>query len=311
MTVHLRPARVLALAGAVLCAAAARNAAAAACCMSATSFGVGRLLVWEDAAVGVQLNHARVLGQYGADGVLRSQPAGYSEGVSQILTWGIVRLGERLQVQAWVPVIVNDRSQDSTRQLAGGLGDVGAAVRWDVVAIGEYAGLPSFAVTAGVVGPTGRRIEDTDPPLFAGATGRGAWGGSLAVEGEYALLPWFVRLEAGVTAFAPFVRDDLGVRQQFAPLVQATLSAGRELSPDRLVVAIALTGEWQGDLTIGGATVPASDARSVSGCLSASWRVVPRWTLLAVATTTVMPDRAAVNRDARLGITLGARYGIF
>lgn len=304
---HFRVAVVtLAVASALL----PRAATAAACCMSASAFGVGRLRIWEDYAFGLQLGTARSLGQWDEAGNLRRNASDFSDGLNRLEPWAIVRLHERVQVQAWVPVILNDRRSGGETQLAGGLGDVGAAARFEVVSLGEYAGLPGLAFTVGAVAPTGRRPEETSPPLFAGTTGRGAWG-SLALETEYASLPWFVRLDAGITAYLPFRRPDTGASQQYAPAFQAALSAGNEILPEKLVVAAAVSGEWEGSLSLDGAEVPSSKAYSVSLAGSLSWLVDPHWTLVANVTNNVWPDGAGVNRDARIGFTLGVRYGHF
>jgi hypothetical protein len=301
------------LTASLLAAAAAlpQRSSAAACCVSATSFGVGRLLAWEDYAVGLQLGHARSLGQWDSRGSLRWNGSDFSDGLTQLQAWGILRVHDRVQAQGWVPVVVNDRRSGSQSQIAGGLGDAGAAARFEVLKIGEYEGLPSFAVTAGALAPTGKRVEETSPPLFAGSTGRGAWGGSLALEAEYAFLPWFVRVDAGATGYLPFRRTDTGARQQYGPVLQAALSTGRELLPDVLVAAVALTGEWEAPITMDGATVPRSRAYSYALASSLAWRVDPRWTLVGSVTNTVWPDGAGMNRDARLGFTIGVRNGHF
>lgn len=182
------------------------GARAAACCMSATSFGVGRLLVWEDFAVGVQLGHSRIVGQYDPQRAYRATGTAFQDGITRLEPWAIVRLGERVQVQARVPVLVNDREAGTTSQVVGGLGDVGAGVRLEAISLGEFERLPSLGFTLGVLAPTGRRAEQGFAPLGAGATGRGAWGASLALESEYTWLPWYVRVDAGVSVFAPFVR---------------------------------------------------------------------------------------------------------
>lgn len=296
---------------ALVATALPQRASAAACCVSATSFGVGRLLAWEDFAVGLQLGHARSLGQWDSGGSLRWNGRDFSDGLTQAQAWAILRLHDRVQLQAWVPLVVNDRRSGAQSQISGGLGDAGAAVRWELLEIGEYQGLPSFAVTAGALAPTGRRVEETSPPLFAGATGRGAWGGSLAVETEYAFLPWFVRLDAGATGYLPFRRADTGARQRYGPLLQAALSTGRELLPDVLVAAVALTGEWEAPITMDGVTVPRSRAYSYALAASLAWRVEPRWTITGTVNNTVWPDGAGMNRDARLGFTLGVRHGHF
>jgi hypothetical protein len=301
------------IAASLLVAAAATpvRTSAAACCSSATSFGIGRLLAWEDWAAGVQLGHARSLGQWDSQGSLRWNGSELSDGITTAQAWAIVRLRDRVQLQGWIPVAVEDRHSPTQSQVAGGLGDAGAAVRFEILKIGEYVGLPSFAVTAGALAPTGKRVEETSPPLFAGATGRGAWGASLAIEAEYAFFPWFAKLDAGITGHLPFTRPDTGARQQYGPVLQATLSAGREIFRDALVAAVSITGEWETPIAIDGASVPGSRAYQYTLAGSLAWRVAPRWTLVGSATNNVWPDGAGMNRDARLGFTLGVRHGHF
>lgn len=301
----------LAAAAALAFSAAPAPARAAACCLSASSFGIGRLLAWEDAAAGVRVGFTRSLGTWDQDGVLRWNRGGFTDDVTRIEPWAIYRVVPRLQLQAWAPVVVNRRAQDGRSQTAAGLGDVGAAARWEVLSIGEYRGLPAVGLTAGVLAPTGRRVEDTRPPLFAGTTGRGAWGGSLALEAEYAFLPWFVRAEGGLTLHAPFRRSDTGQTQRYGPIWAAGLSIGDELVADALVAALSVTGEWESSLSLDGQTVPGSRAVSYSLAASLSWRFDPRWTVVANLSNTVWPDGGGMNRDARLGFTLGVRRGYF
>ncbi len=294
------------------------TALASACCASSATFGIGHLAVWETWAVGLQLGHARSLGQWDRDGSFVSNESAYydySNGLTTAQPWAIVRLHDRVQLQGWIPFVVEDRRREekgsggAVSQVAGGLGDVGAAVRVEVVKIGEREGFPSFAVKAGALAPTGTRIDDTSGPLFAGTTGRGAWGGSLAVEAEYALAPWFVRLDAGVNGYLPFTRDD-GARQQYGPSLQATLSAGREVVRDTLVAAISIGGEWEAPYRIDG-SVQGSHAYQYTLAGSLSWTVATRWTLVGNVTNNVWPDGAGMNRDARVGFTFGVRHAHF
>jgi hypothetical protein len=288
-----------------------RTASAAACCISATSFGVGRLLIWEDFAAGVLVGHSWSLGQWDANGSLQPNPSGYNDGVTLVQPWAIVRISERVQVQAWVPFLFNDRIVGDQSQFAGGIGDMGAALRYEVLAIGEYEGLPSFGVTVGGLAPSGTRVEQTLPPLMAGTTGRGSWAVSLALEAEYAWLPWFLRAEVAATYYFPFSRQDGGLTQQWGPLLQAGVSSGREVVADKLVLALGLLGEWETAYKLEGVTLPSSSAFSISAALSSSWRVSPHWTLNAILTNSVWPDGLGTNRDARIGLSLGVRYGYF
>lgn len=288
------------------------EARAAACCVSATAFGVGRLLVWEDFAVGVQLGHTRVLGQWNAQRSLRLfQPGEFSDGLTRVEPWVIVRLGERVQAQARVPVVVNDRAAAGLAQVAGGLGDVGAAVRLEAISLGEFERLPSLGFTLGVLGPTGRRAEQVAPPLGAGVTGRGAWGGAVALESEYTWLPWYVRLDAGFTVYAPFRRADTNASQWYGPVVQAALSSGREVVPDKLVLALSAQVEWEAPHSLDGELIETSRGFLPSLVASLSWRAAPHWTLVTSLSGSVWPSGFAQNRDARVGLVIGGRYGHF
>ena len=305
-----RHARV-ALGLAVAVAVAPAGARAAACCTSAASFGVGRLLAWEELAVGVQVGHTRSLGQFDAAGTLRASPTGFSDGLSQVMPWAIARVSRRVQVQGWAPYVVNDRRSGDTTQTVGHFGDVGTAVRLEAVAIGELQGLPSLAFTLSAIAPTGQRVEQTSPPLFAGTTGRGAWGGGVALEAEYAWLPWFVRVDAGAYRYLPFERPDTGQTQAYGALLAAGLSGGAEIVEHRLVGAVSLRAEREGALSLDGAEVPSSAARATTIAASLAWRFDPHWTATLAGTTTYLPDGWSAQRDARVGGTLGIRYGHF
>ena len=305
--------RVLVIAAALAVATLPRMASAAACCISATSFGVGRLLIWEDFATGMLVGHSWSLGQWDQNGNFRPNPPGFNDGVTLIQPWAIARISERIQVQAWAPFLFNDRSTNEASQFSGGLGDIGAAVRYEFLAIGEYEGLPSFAVTVGGLAPSGTTVEQTLPPLLAGTTGKGSWAVSAALEAEYAWLPWFLRGEFAATYYFPYQRADRDppVSQQWGPLLQAGASSGMEVVPDKLVLALGLLAEWQFPYVLGGETISESRAFSISAALSSSWRVSPHWTLNGILTSSIWPDGMGANRDGRLGFTIGVRYGHF
>jgi hypothetical protein len=94
-------------------------------------------------------------------------------------------------------------------------------------------------------------------------------------------------------------------------MLQVSLSTGRELVPDVLVAAVALTGEWEGSSVSAGHHVSGSAARQYDVAGSLSWRFDPRWTVNATVTNNVWPDGGGQNRDARIGFTLGVRRGHF
>ncbi len=286
---------------------------AAACCLSASVVGMGRLVVWEDAAAGLSTSYGHGTGRWDTSGRYRAFSAGLLEDELRVDAWAIVRLSETWQVQARVPWVTGVRaSTDGTSSVGTGLGDVSVAGRWDAVLLGEYEHVPGIAVMASVVGPTGRRPEQATDPLGASATGRGAWAASLGLAAEYAFLPWFLRLDVAGIYTAPFQRADTGQWQGFGPGIQVGLSGGRELLAERLVVALAVRLEHELALTLGGKRVADSENTGLTTSLSASWKLTPHWMLTGAFSTDVLGRLGvAHNRADRLAFTLGVRHGFF
>ena len=288
-----------------------RRAEASACCGSATVFGVGRLLLWERAAFGVQVGHVRMLGNYGAKAAYYPNASSYSEGLTSFIPYAIVRVHDRIQLQAWVPVLVNDRRQAELSQVSGMVGDVGFGARFELLAAGAKRYAPGVALLTLVEAPSGRRIESTEPPLFAGTTGLGAWAATLNLELEGVFAPGFLTLVAGVTGYAPYYRSDLNAHQLYGPRVRAALIGGAEFVPNVLVGALSLQFEWQNAIYLRGEAAPDSSSSRLVLAASLSWRVAPHWTLLFAAQSSVWPAGFLRNTDARAGVTIGARYGLF
>lgn len=292
-------------------AATARSAQAAACCVSASAFGVGRLLVWEDFAVGLFVGHARSVGQWSSSRELRLYDGRFADGLTTFEPYAMVRVIERLQLSARVPLRINDRSSAGMYQVAGGFGDVQAGARVEALSPGQFRELPSLAFHALVTAPSGRRAEQVSGPLGAGVTGRGAWVLTFALETEYTWLPWYLRLDAAVSVPFGFRRSDTREWQLYGPLVSVMLSGGRELVPGKLVASLALQAEWEGPVRINGALVARSEAYAFTVAASLSWRVEPHWTLLGSISSSVWPGGFGANRDARVSFNLGGRYGYF
>jgi hypothetical protein len=284
----------------------ASSASAAACCLSVSVVGAGRLTAWEAAAGGLTSSYAHTTGRWTSAGAYRAFDGALLQDELRFEAWGIVRLAEAWQLSARAPWVVGIRAARDGSSLGTGPGDVSAAVRWEVVSLGAWQHVPGIALTAGVTGPTGRRPELATDALGASITGRGAFGGSLGLTVEETWNPWFVRLDAGVTVFAPFTRLDTGASQWLGPNVQASLSGGRELF-ERLVLAVSVRVDHELPYALDARAVAGSAATSLSASGSAAWKVTNHWTLTAALTA----DALGTNRDARLAATLGVRHGFF
>lgn len=283
---------------------------AAACCSSATVSGVGRLLVWENAAAGITLGASTTLGRWGPDRSWRPYPAEYRERELAPSAWGIVRLSERVELQAKVPWIINIRSSGDTTATGHGAGDALLAGRYEITGVGEYLHIPAIALTAGVLLPTGRREEDALRPFAADATGRGAWEGSLALSVEQTWKTWFLRLDAGARASLPFKRPDRDVTQRYGPGASIALTGGKEVLPG-LSLALVVDDSHEGVIHLGGERVEGSSSHGLAATGAVSWRFLPHWTAQAALTCGVYTSGFGANRAGRFTTTWGLRYGFF
>ncbi|TNF24863.1 MAG: hypothetical protein EP329_24050 [Deltaproteobacteria bacterium] len=290
-------------------AALASRAEAAPCCMSATAFGTGRLLIWEDAAVGLRTSLARGLGQWDGDGQWRPYD-GYDELEWRSELWGMAALSRRASLFARAPFVATRRHAGALDGFDGGLADVSAGLRYEILSIGEVLELPAIAVTVSVTAPTGRPTWDAATPLGVDVTGRGAWALGAGLSLEHTAMPWFVRVDVGATVPLPAERPDLGVDQRFGPELVTDVAGGVELT-EGLVTSLVARLTWASEIVLDGASVDGSGRLDVGLGAALSWRFAYHWTLQLAVDTGLFVDGLGDNQPGRLTGTLGLRYGVF
>lgn len=150
---------------------ASRLANAQACCAGAAAMGTGRLVLHEEALVGIDLRATDFIGSFANDAHYRSAKATQIEFEQGI--FGTLRVLEKGQVTLRVPFVETFHATRTRSEFGGGLGDIAASARWDFVLAGESLSVPGVGVTASVVLPTGRPIEEADKTLGTDATGTG------------------------------------------------------------------------------------------------------------------------------------------
>lgn len=299
------------LTGALLLGLAPAPARGAACCLSAGVFGIGRLVIWEEFAVGTSFSLSQAMGMWDERAGWRGFGESYDETFGVADVYGLFRLSERFQAFARVPWVFTVRGTGDSSEFGHGFGDLQAGMRFEAISIGEYLELPAVAITASIMAPTGRRPESVSTSLGTGTSGRGVWLFSLALSLEYAFLPWFVRADFGGSVSLPFTREDLGLVQTYGPALQLGLFFGRELVPDTWVLALGLVEEWELPYWLDGEATPDSAARSPTVSLSTSWQLNPHWMLQGSLLWNPPLDELGKNRFGRLGGTIGVRYGYF
>jgi hypothetical protein len=298
------------LATALLALTATAPARAAACCMSATATGVGRLLVWEEFAVGLSSSMAYGMGRWTADGEWRPYSEDYTDIEWRTQLWGMFRLSEKWFVYGQLPFLMNQRSSGDLQDLDGGLADVQAGVRYEVLQIGEILELPAIALTGAVTAPTGRHLADAEGALASDATGRGAWVLSAGLSLEKTLLPWYVRLDMSASLPLAATRSDLGVSQQYGLSGEVALMGGLEVA-DNVVVSVFGRYAQEGALSLDQELITNSGQSGASVGSAVSWRLTPHWTVQGGVETGLFVDGLGDNQPGRVTTTLGLRYGHF
>jgi hypothetical protein len=166
---------------------------AQACCAGAGAVTPGRLVVHEDALVGLQARVANVFGSFDSHQTYRAAPADTTEWDFEQNLFGALRVVRRGQLALLVPAVQTYRNTGRS-EFGGGLGDVNFSGRYDFVLAGESLYIPGAAVLAGITFPTGTSVEAAEQPLATDATGVGAFQGNLGLALEQTFGPWLFGL---------------------------------------------------------------------------------------------------------------------
>lgn len=287
------------------------RANAGACCASAAAFGVGRLLQWEKFAVGLRTTLLQSVGLWNSKGQWTGHRSDYTELEWRSEIWGMVGFGRHLSAYARVPWGMMYRRSGDQDAIGGGIGDLQAGLRWDILPVGSHAILPGFALTFNVLAPTGRATDTRLSPLGTEVTGRGAWMLSSALLVEKVRAPWFIQGQIGVNVPLPFYREDLEMDQRYGIGFNANLANGWELLSDVLVISLVLRMSWEDNLNLGTRLINNTYLLDVGAILALSWRFDPHWTLLFSINSGLFINQMGVNGNGRLTYTLGLRYGFF
>lgn len=240
----------LALAALTLAPAAAH---AQACCVAPGAAGASRLAPHESILTGVDARAQTTMGSFDARGRFRGAPAGTRDIALEQNIFMTGRLLSRGQLTAAVPLVQTVRSSGPTTSAGGGVGDVRASARWDLVHPEDAGAAPGVAVVGGVALPTGKPPEQSSDVLGTDATGTGTtqvWGG-FALEKTWG--PWLALAVATVNFRAD--REVNGTRSSIPP---------------RLSVGLLTAHAWRSGVAVSfGATYALEDRARVDGVVVA------------------------------------------
>ncbi len=275
------------------------RARAQACCAGGSAVTPGRLELHEDALVGAQLHAGTVLGSYDDGGHYLSPASGATELDFEEDLFGAVRVLPRGQVALLVPIVETDRqTQRDGGHFGGGIGDINASARYDVLLAGESRYVPGIALLAGLTLPTGTPPESATQDLLVDATGIGAWQANVALALEQLYGSWLVNATAIVAKRTERFGQTLGTQVTFLAAGSYTFDCG-------LALALSDSYAFEGDATAtGGADVSQSSKRLTTVTFSGLWPLDDKWRLLGGLYVEPPLSGLGSNQPSVSGLTL-------
>jgi hypothetical protein len=288
------------LAAALLLRAA--PAAAQACCAGSGAVTPARLGLHEDALVGLQLKNGYQLGSYDRTASYVATPSGTGEMDFEQDVFGAVRVLDRGQFSVLVPYVETYRRVSGESETGGGLGDINAAVRYDLLVAGQARLVPGVGLLAGVTLPSGTPPEQAQNALATDATGIGAFQGNGGVALEQAFGAWLVGLSGIVAVRAP--RTIGRSRVALAPQYTVLGSAGYAFKSG-VTAAGVLSYALEGDASLDGVKQGSSGKRLAT--VSAATAIPLSDELRFVASLYLNPPISSLgeNQIATVGLTVG------
>jgi hypothetical protein len=293
---------VLLVAGAAALAASAPGRARAQVCCAAPNLATpARLQRNESWGVGAHARGRGVFGAFGADGAFAGTSHGDVETEQDL--FGAVQLASRLQLALVVPFVQTRRQAPGLSEWGGGVGDVRASARIEILRDGAHGPVPGVALVAGVALPTGTPPEAAGDVLAAGATGTGTTAGTLGVELERRFERVFATLAGGIVARAPRTVGD--VRQSFGLEVTALASGGTVVADDVAVggfVAASRQGASRDGVT--GRQIPDSALALVTFGAATAFPITEGWRGQGIVSVDCPVSGLGRNRNAGAGLGL-------
>jgi hypothetical protein len=258
-----------------------------------------RLKLYEAYAVGLQTRIRSVLGSFDEHGGYAPSPAGAREMDTEEDLFAAARVGLHLQVALQVPFVQTARSAGGLSGWGGGVGDVAANVRWDILLAGDRPGWPGIALIAGLVAPTGRSPDQATDPLVTTATGAGSWQGNLGLSVE----PVIGRVFVAATGWIGLRSPTTGlVRQSFAPIFTALLAGGYAFQ-GRTTVGAFLQGVRHGDAHDDRGPVASSAEGLLTAGVAAVFQLGDSWRLQGTAASDLPISHLGLRQTTGVSLT--------
>jgi hypothetical protein len=253
-------------------------AAGQACCAGAALVNPARLALHEDYSLGLQARVRADLGSFDPGGNYTA--ASTEQDFEQDLA-GSIRLTERSQAGAVLPLVETRRLESGVPAWGSGIGDLAFNARYDFVYPSEALHWPGFGVMAALLVPTGKPVGEGTNPSSTDATGTGTYNLSVGIEIQKIDGPFYFMLDGWLTycwSRTVLIPDTPALTTSF-PLQWTLLGVAGYVFGNEAAVGLYANFLDRGDNTLNGALQPGSALRlmtlGLSGVLPIHdvWRV--------------------------------------
>ena len=255
------------------------RARAATCC--GTGHGLGeRLGPSERAVASVALRASDRFGAWTSQRDIVTRAASdHDRELGLELGW-VARVGRRVQLGVAVPFLATWKALGGTSSSGGGVGDVTASGRLEILDEGAAPWAPSVAVTFAAGLPTGRPSPLSRDPLGADVTGLGAAALRPGLGVEKSWDSGLYATASASIAFRTAFHAASGAEVHLAPRLSLLAAAG-PFWASGLSLAIGALHEREAAPSLDGQRAPDADRERTALLASGAYDVTRRWTAFA------------------------------
>lgn len=288
-----------------LLASSPSAARAAACCGGGHGLGQ-RLGPMERAAASASLRMSDRVGSHDPNGRFSLVRPGVIDGDARADLAFLVAPVRRLQLGLDVPFLLNLRRTTEQSAWGGGIGDVTASARFDIVPLSSAEGFPAVALTAAASIPTGKPLGQNDDPLGARATGLGA---AEIRPGIFVEKTWegtaTAIFAASVGLRTPMI-DASGEEVRLGPRARFVAAAG-PVFHSGLSLSFGVVSELESAPRIGSTTASDGGRRRTAALGFVGYDLGTRFTLLGSIEVDLPISLLGKNEPSAVAVTLGLR----
>jgi len=278
----------------------------AACCVSASSFGIGRLYMWEQLALSLHSNFSNDIGFYDTDFSYENYNQAFSNSQLMHTLAMIWRYSQRAQAFLNVPIVFYFHDAESAAAFYGNPGDVQVGLRYQLIEIGEWVELPGIALHFAFSIPSG--AAQTEDPWRQNSS-LGAFGGSGGLILEKNWTSWFFQLQANAL-FLQSLFDDMPQRISNPLSGQVAFSVGRQFNP-YWVLAAQIKWNWNSNKKLNELWLEESSGYKTGLSVSSSYQFASHWHLINAFSFDMPFAYLGRNSVGSYNVTVGIRYGFW